>query len=176
MVFITGTFASSIICLIWQNMVRTKQKVQTNHDMLTRKPAGYEGPIRPGKTLEFLKLCLSSFQRHNRHAGFGPLNLAATRGAQFWKALLNSAPYMAQIFKSMWYQLYRALLKIQPSNLVPKWGLNSVETNHSKLITLLQACYCLTVVIRCRRKMKPWGRKILSKTISRNALLCNLVF
>jgi len=51
-------------------MVRMKQKVQTNHEVLTRKPAGYEGPTPPGKTLEFVTMQDSDL-------------LATTSGAQF---------------------------------------------------------------------------------------------
>lgn len=36
-------FSSSIICLIWQNMFRMKQEVQTNRATLTKNPAGWEG-------------------------------------------------------------------------------------------------------------------------------------
>lgn len=39
-VFVTGIFASSVICLIWQNVVRKKQRVQTNYNTLSRKPLG----------------------------------------------------------------------------------------------------------------------------------------
>lgn len=79
MVFVTDIFASSIICLIRQNMVRMKQKVQTNHDMLTRKPAGYEGPTPPGRTLDFIAMQDSDLS-------------TATSGAQFPKALLHFSP------------------------------------------------------------------------------------
>lgn len=68
-------------------MVTRKQKGQTNHDRLTRKPAGHEAPIPPAKTLEFVAMQDSGIS-------------ATTSGAQLSKALLNSALGTAQIFKS----------------------------------------------------------------------------
>lgn len=46
--FVTGIFSSSVICLIWQNVFRMKQEVQTNRAVLTKKPAGCEDWRREG--------------------------------------------------------------------------------------------------------------------------------
>lgn len=107
-----------------------------------QKTTGYRGPIPPGRT----------------RAVFRPLS-----NHRWGTICLNSALYTALISKSVWHQTYRAPLKTQPSNWVPKWVLSSVGSNPWKLITWLQVCCCLTVLVRCRRKNETLRVKDLTQ-------------
>lgn len=111
LLFITGIFVCSPICLIRQKVVRVKQNVQINHNMLTRKPIGYKGHIQPAKMLKFIDLWDSDLW-------------ATTSGAQFSKAFLKASPCTLLGFWKACESKHRTVLKIQLSNLVPKWGLN----------------------------------------------------
>lgn len=146
MEFVTGIFTSSIICLIWQNMVQMKQKVQANRNMLTGKPAGYEGLMLPGRTLGFVTMHGSDLS-------------ATTTGSRLPKALLKFSPVHGSGFLKHVIPDVQSPFETSAASWVSTWGLNSDGTNHSKLITWLQACYCLTVLIRYRRTWDLGGKR-----------------